>query len=495
MIDLKGKVAVVFGLANKRSIAWGIAQKLSEAGATLAICYQNERLKKEADALIPELRDAKAYQCDVSVDAEIDSLFATLKETYGTLHTIVHAVAFAPADAIKNDFLLTTREDFRIAQDVSVYSLIAVSRAAVPLMTEGGSILTLTYYGSTKVFPNYNVMGVAKAGLEAAVRYLAASLGAKNIRVNAISAGPIKTLAARGIGDFSKEVAAWVDGIKAKSDIRIPIFVVYGDVDSAASTDATIPAGDVLQHAIDNVKKYNHISTKDRIETYNSGYTAPYDVLVPGAKVVRAGADNRYPQGRFKVYTYTSDDAKPLNLFSLTWVADLSHGGDAREALCLVPCGAGDGVLVDVQEPAVLDDRPTVDEGERDRGRRLKGTLLHPIFSLCFGRLFGPLLGALVALVLLGMPVVVQAVMPAACECMHEVSSAPQPCSEHSPTPCKGFAAACQGAMSCLSISSLPGQEISTAAWLEVSRVTYSGGNFIPYGRSAKPLLGPPITI
>jgi enoyl-[acyl-carrier protein] reductase I len=204
MIDLKGKVAVVFGLANKRSIAWGIAQKLSEAGATLAICYQNERLKKEAAALIPELKDAKAYQCDVSVDAEIDALFATLKETYGTLHTVVHAVAFAPPDAIKNDFILTTREDFRIAHDVSVYSLIAVSRAAVPLMTEGGSILTLTYYGSTKVFPNYNVMGVAKAALEATVRYLAASLGAKNIRVNAISAGPIKTLAARGIGDFSK---------------------------------------------------------------------------------------------------------------------------------------------------------------------------------------------------------------------------------------------------------------------------------------------------
>ncbi|HEX4577983.1 MAG TPA: enoyl-ACP reductase [Edaphobacter sp.] len=204
MIDLKGKVAVVFGLANKRSIAWGIAQKLSEAGATLAICYQNERLKKEADALIPELKDAKAYQCDVSSDAEIDALFALLKDTYGIINILVHAVAFAPADAIKNDFLLTTREDFRIAHDVSVYSLIAVSRAAVPLMTEGGSILTLTYYGSTKVFPNYNVMGVAKAGLEAAVRYLAASLGSKNIRVNAISAGPIKTLAARGIGDFTK---------------------------------------------------------------------------------------------------------------------------------------------------------------------------------------------------------------------------------------------------------------------------------------------------
>jgi len=208
MIDLKGKVAVVFGLANKRSIAWGIAQKLSEAGATLAICYQNERLKREADALIPELKDAKAYQCDVSSDAEIDTLFTTLKANYGTIHILVHAVAFAPPDEIKNDFLLTSREGFRIAHDVSVYSLIAVSRAAVPLMTDGGSILTLTYYGSTKVFPNYNVMGVAKAALESTVRYLAASLGAKNIRVNAISAGPIKTLAARGIGDFTKILEA-----------------------------------------------------------------------------------------------------------------------------------------------------------------------------------------------------------------------------------------------------------------------------------------------
>jgi len=204
MIDLKGKVAVVFGLANKRSIAWGIAQRLSQAGATLAICYQNERLKKEADTLIPELTNARAFQCDVSSDAEIEALFAQLKETYGTIHTLVHAVAFAPPDEIKNDFLLTSREGFRIAHDVSVYSLIAVTRAAVPLMTEGGSILTLTYYGSTKVFPNYNVMGVAKAALEATVRYLAASLGSKNIRVNAISAGPIKTLAARGIGDFTK---------------------------------------------------------------------------------------------------------------------------------------------------------------------------------------------------------------------------------------------------------------------------------------------------
>jgi len=208
MIDLKGKVAVIFGLANKRSIAWGIAQKLSDAGATLAICYQSERLKRDADELAASLPDAKTFQCDLSIDAEIDSLFATLKETYGKLNILVHAVAFAPPDEIKNDFIYTSREGFRIAHDVSAYTLIAVSRAALPLMTEGGSIMTLTYYGSQKVFPNYNVMGLAKASLEAAVRYLAASLGGKNIRVNAISAGPIKTLAARGIGDFTKILTA-----------------------------------------------------------------------------------------------------------------------------------------------------------------------------------------------------------------------------------------------------------------------------------------------
>ncbi|WP_263411536.1 enoyl-ACP reductase FabI [Terriglobus tenax] len=204
MIDLTGKVAVIFGLANKRSIAWGIAQKLSEAGATIALCYQNERLKKEADALLPDLKNAKAYQCDLSIDAEIETTFEAFKNDFGKIDILVHAVAYAPADEIKNDFIYTSREGFRIAQDVSVYTLIAVSRAAMPLMTEGGAILTLSYYGAEKVFPNYNVMGVAKAALEATVRYLAASLGPKNIRVNAISAGPIKTLAARGIGDFTK---------------------------------------------------------------------------------------------------------------------------------------------------------------------------------------------------------------------------------------------------------------------------------------------------
>jgi enoyl-[acyl-carrier protein] reductase I len=206
MIDLKGKVAVVFGLANKRSIAWGIAQKLSLAGATLAICYQSERLKKEAEALIPELHDARIFQCDVSSDAEIDSVFEQIKTTYGKLDILVHSIGFAPN--IKNTVLNTAREDFRIAHDISAYSLIALARAAAPLMTDGGSILTLTYYGSEKVFPNYNIMGVAKAALEATVRYLASDLGAQKIRVNAISAGPIKTLAARGISDFTQILEA-----------------------------------------------------------------------------------------------------------------------------------------------------------------------------------------------------------------------------------------------------------------------------------------------
>ena len=204
MIDLHGRVAVIFGLANQRSIAWGIAQQLHAAGATLAISYQNERMRAEAEGLIQELPGAEAFQCDVSSDEEIDRVFAQLKERFGQLHILVHAVAFAPADALRNDFLLTSREAFRVAHDVSVSSLIALSRAAAPLMTEGGSIITLSYYGAEKVAPHYNVMGVAKASLEATVRYLAADLGKQNVRVNAISAGPIKTLAARGIGGLSE---------------------------------------------------------------------------------------------------------------------------------------------------------------------------------------------------------------------------------------------------------------------------------------------------
>ena len=203
--DLQGRTAVVFGVANKRSIAWSIAQGLHAAGMKLAITYQNERLEQEAKDLILSLPGAEAYMCDVSKDEEIARLFATLKERHGKLHTLVHSVAFAPPDELKGDFVNTTREGFRIALDVSVYSLIAVARAAAPLMQneDGGSIMTMTYYASEKVFPRYNVMAVAKAALECTVRYLAYELGKNKIRVNAISAGPIKTLAARGIPGFT----------------------------------------------------------------------------------------------------------------------------------------------------------------------------------------------------------------------------------------------------------------------------------------------------
>jgi enoyl-[acyl-carrier protein] reductase I len=219
MINLQGRTAVVFGLANKRSIAWAIAQRLSAAGAQLAICYQNERLRPEAEALAQELTKAETFQCDVSRDEEIASVFAALKERYGQLHVLVHSIAFAPADELNNDFLLTSREGFRIAHEVSVYSLIALARAAAPLMTDGGSIITLTYFGAEKVVPRYNVMGVAKAALEATVRYLAADLGRQRIRVNAISAGPIKTLAARGIGGLSEMLKAHAERSPLKRNV------------------------------------------------------------------------------------------------------------------------------------------------------------------------------------------------------------------------------------------------------------------------------------
>jgi enoyl-[acyl-carrier protein] reductase I len=204
MINLQGRTAVVFGVANKRSIAWAIAQKLQAGGMQLAITYQNERLEQEAKGLIEDLPGAEAFRCDVSRDEEVDQLFSTLKTRYEKIHALVHSIAFAPAEELKNDFVFTTREGFRVAHDVSVYSLIALARAASPLMTDGGSIMTLTYYGAEKVVPRYNVMGVAKAALEASVRYLAYDLGKQKIRVNAISAGPIKTLAARGISGLGE---------------------------------------------------------------------------------------------------------------------------------------------------------------------------------------------------------------------------------------------------------------------------------------------------
>jgi len=217
--SLEGRVAVVFGVANKRSIAWSIAQGLHAAGAKLAITYQNERLEQEAKDLILSLPGAEAFMCDVSRDEDIARVFDQLKNRYGKLHVLVHSVAFAPAEELRGEFINTTREGFRIAHDVSVYSLIAVSRAAAPLMEDGGSIITMTYYGAEKVVPHYNVMAVAKAALECTVRYLASDLGPKKIRVNAISAGPIKTLAARGIAGLTEMLKSHADRAPLKRNV------------------------------------------------------------------------------------------------------------------------------------------------------------------------------------------------------------------------------------------------------------------------------------
>ncbi|HEY1470733.1 MAG TPA: enoyl-ACP reductase [Candidatus Acidoferrum sp.] len=213
------KTAVVFGLANKRSIAWAIAQKLSEAGWRLAITYQNERMAQEARDLVTELPGAEGFMCDVSFDEQIAKLFEELKSKYGVLHGVVHSVAYAPAEDLKGEFVNTSREGFRIAHDVSVYSLIAVTRAAAPLMNSGGGIVTMTYYGAEKVVPKYNVMGVAKAALEATVRYLSNDLGPKGIRVNAISAGPIKTLAARGISQLGEMLKSHAERSPLKRNV------------------------------------------------------------------------------------------------------------------------------------------------------------------------------------------------------------------------------------------------------------------------------------
>jgi len=187
----------------------------------LAITYQNERLEQEAKDLILSLPGAEGFMCDVSRDEDIERVFSQLKERYGKLQILVHSVAYAPAEELKGDFVNTTREGFRIAHDVSVYSLIALTRAAAPLMEDGGSVITMTYYGAEKVVPHYNVMAVAKAALECTVRYLANDLGPRNIRVNAISAGPIKTLAARGISGLGDMLKAHSERAPLKRNVDV----------------------------------------------------------------------------------------------------------------------------------------------------------------------------------------------------------------------------------------------------------------------------------
>ena len=202
---LAGKLGIVFGVANKRSIAWAIAQAWHKEGAKLAFTYQGERLKENVEELAGTFgADALILPCDVTKDEEIAGVFKTVGERFGKLHLLLHSVAFAPREALEGTFLNTSRDAFRIAHDVSAYSLVALARAAEPLMPDGGSTISMTYYGSEKVIPHYNVMGVAKASLEASTRYLAYDLGPKKIRVNCISAGPVNTLAARGVSGFTE---------------------------------------------------------------------------------------------------------------------------------------------------------------------------------------------------------------------------------------------------------------------------------------------------
>lgn len=217
---LAGKSALVFGVANKNSIAWAIARALDRAGARLAIAYQNERLEERVRKLVPELsQEPLLLQCDVAFDDQIEAAFRTVAEHWDRLDVLVHSLAYAPRPAMEGAFVDTTREDFRVALDISAYSLVALARAARPLMQEGGSILTMTYYGSEKAVPNYNVMGVAKAALEACVRYLAADLGPQGIRVNAISAGPINTLAARGVRNLTDFIKTHAERSALKRNI------------------------------------------------------------------------------------------------------------------------------------------------------------------------------------------------------------------------------------------------------------------------------------
>ncbi len=199
---LKGKRGLVMGVANDRSIAWGLAKAAADSGAELAFTYQGDALEKRVRPLAEKIGASIVVPCDVTDEDSIDAAFKTIEDEWGQVDFVVHAIAFSDKNELDGMYLDTSRDNFNRTMDISVYSFTAVAQRAVPLMKEGGSLVTLTYYGAEQVMPHYNVMGVAKAALEASVRYLAADLGGKNIRVNAISAGPIKTLAASGIGDF-----------------------------------------------------------------------------------------------------------------------------------------------------------------------------------------------------------------------------------------------------------------------------------------------------
>jgi enoyl-[acyl-carrier protein] reductase I len=217
---LAGKIGIVFGVANKRSIAWAIAQAWARAGAQLAFTYQGDRLKENVEELIAAFGDdTLLLPCDVTKDDEIDRVYSVVGKKLGRLHLLLHSVAFAPREALEGEFVNTSREAFRVAHDVSAYSLVALARGAAPWMTEGGSIIAMSYYGAEKVIPHYNVMGVAKAALEASTRYLAYNLGPRGIRVNCISAGPVNTLAARGISGFGEVLKRYEEKSPLKRNV------------------------------------------------------------------------------------------------------------------------------------------------------------------------------------------------------------------------------------------------------------------------------------
>jgi enoyl-[acyl-carrier protein] reductase I len=223
MSGLAGKCGLIIGVANKRSLAWAIAQAAHAQGAQLVLTYQNERLKENVEELAATLSPAPAlHPCDVGADDAIASLFAEVEASWGGLDFLVHGAAFAPREALDAPFVETSREAFRIALDVSAYSLVALARGAAPLMARrgGGSILTLSYLGAQRVFPNYNVMGIAKSALEASVRYLASDLGPQNVRVNAVSAGPVRTLAASGVSGFSQILQVYRDRAPLRRNIE-----------------------------------------------------------------------------------------------------------------------------------------------------------------------------------------------------------------------------------------------------------------------------------
>lgn len=203
-IQLQGKRGLVMGVSNARSLGWAIAERLQAAGAELAFSYQGERLREDLEKLTRDMPGARLYPCDVTREEELQATFADLKESWGSLDYVVHSIAFAPRTAMDGRYIDTTRDDWRTALEISAYSLVSVARAAEPLLVNGGSIVTLTYYAAEKVVPKYNVMGIAKSALEASVRYLAYEMGKQGVRVNAVSAGPVRTVAARSIPGFMK---------------------------------------------------------------------------------------------------------------------------------------------------------------------------------------------------------------------------------------------------------------------------------------------------